>query len=82
MAWLFQVLDQERLQLEKQVLTSVPGSIADIAMIEQAKGEIRGLGRMAALVKEKVSELKQKIEDETNSPKSGPDNGFLGNGWD
>lgn len=81
-AWLFQVLDQERLQLEKQVLTSVPGSIADIAMIEQAKGEIRGLGRMAALVKEKVSELKQKIEDETNSPKSGPDNGFLGNGWD
>lgn len=83
-AWLFQELDRERLQLEKQVLTSAPGSIQDLALIEQAKGEIRGLSRMAALVKEKASELKQKIEDETNPSKSGPDDGFLGteSRWD
>lgn len=81
MAWLFQVLEQERLQLEQTVLTSTPGSIADLALMEQAKGEIRGLGRMAALVKEKVSELKQKLEDEQDPSKSGPGDGFLGHGW-
>lgn len=81
MAWLFQELDRERLLLEQQVLTSIPGSIQDLALTEQAKGEIRGLSRMAALVKEKASELKQKLKDEQNSSQSGPSDGFLGHGW-